>query len=115
MRHPHDVGDGVSPYRTNEKPPVVLDVERPWFPRVGEVVWILRRREANLVKDVGRAGIVRQILKAVYVLEMHDRCPACDGGGNCGRRLCHTTAGMFVLEELGEVARDYCGCPTRTP
>lgn len=87
--------------------PIPFEIERPWFPRVGEAVRIVSRIEKVFVKDVGffasdkdvgRIGFVTDIYpNAVYGIEFTAACP----DRACGRRLCHATSGLFVLEELG--------------
>lgn len=95
----------MNPYRdVLPIPRAPLEVERPWFPHVGELVRILRRREPFLVKDVGRVGVVKIILGDVYSVAFECCCIACGGRGECGRRLCHAVGGLFVLSELGDVA-----------
>lgn len=97
----------MGPYRVAEPPPFVFAIERPFFPRIGDRVSIrpiTHIEGRTCTACFGRTGKVVHIRKSVYEVEFDGPCPILrmNHGIRCGRRLCHASAGLFLIDELGE-------------
>lgn len=77
-----------SPYR-EPPPPIAIEPERPWFPKMLELVRILPKKDAVYpfeLRHVGKIGWVSIIADASYLISF-------------GRQHC----GIFHLSELAPV------------
>ncbi len=97
----------MSPYRLPAELPA--ESERPWFPRVGEIIRVVKQRavvnEMLSVADVGgRLWKVHDIFcDAHYIIAFDCCCPKCGGRSECGRLNCHAKTGLFHILELSEL------------
>lgn len=74
-------------YRTSARRHDEVVCERPFFPRVGDAVRVVKRVEEFRVDHVGEIGIVNYVLGTVYAVSF--------GSGR----------GFFFFQELGPVMR----------